>query len=706
MSMKFASASTPCEVGFSFGEVEDYCVNILEGNGCYQTPLTISDITDSGAIASWISIDSAASYNVRYREIGTTTWTEVNTAGTTLALDLLGCTFYEVQIQTLCGGGLSSDYGFSTEFITFGCGNCLDLTYCVGTDPNPLYNYIDNVTLNTLDNTSGNDNGYGDFTGPFATSLEQGLTYDITLTAAIGNFEFNRYYTAYIDFNADGDFDDPYEKVMDSQDQLLDLTYTQNFPVPPTAVVGTTRLRVMIENFQTTPIEPCTNFLLGEFEDYCIEITEGTGCYLPLLTEVTEITDEAILITWEDGLAAESFSIQYREIGTTPWIEIDGITGDFYVLADLEGCTEYEFQIKTNCLDISTDWSNIISFKTFGCGACFDYTYCEAIATTANDDNIEVVSMANLDNTSGNNGGYINFEDDFGFIIRPDSTYELYLEPNWPGFMYNVAWGVWIDYNSDGDFDEANEFIFQAPSSTMSHTTSVTVPGDAVIGLTKMRVVMREGIVPNPCTSFTFGEIEDYCVTIQPVVLPCLQPENQDTTDVSTFSAKMIWEMDQYETAIGYVIRYKDVDETEWTELSTEEPFFEAFGLDACRDYEYQVRSVCPQDLSEYTESFFFSTVCFSDTEELLETEDISALKVYPNPFKDRIQVDFQLESYSDLNVQLLNVSGQLIQLQEFFQLPSGTHHLEIQETNLSAGIYFLRIATDNEVVIRKIIKG
>jgi GEVED domain/Secretion system C-terminal sorting domain/Fibronectin type III domain len=704
--MRFAAANGPCGT-FTFGEVEDYCVTIDGGNGCFTAPMVINDITDSGATANWFDVPTAESYNFRYREVGGSLWIETNLNGNSFAMDLEGCTVYEAQVETLCPNGLSSGYGPSVEFLTFGCGNCLDLTYCVNTNPF-VESYIETVSLNTLNNTSGNNNGIADFTGPVVTSLEQGITYDITTTQGFQGFNFGVWYTAYIDFNADGDFNDPFEKIMDSNEQLVDLSYTSNFPVPPTAVVGTTRLRVFVQNFAGIAADPCASFFNGEVEDYCVEITEGTGCYLPLETAVIDNLGESIVIGWETGLSVESFSIRYRTIGAPTWTTITNIPGIaiIYEIMDLEECTDYEFQLMSLCGGTSSPWSNSYPFKTFGCGACFDFTYCEAMANNSNDDNIETVIFGDLNNTSGSNGGYINFEDQFGVTYFIDSTYNMVLTPNWPGFMFQVAWRVWIDYNADGDFEDPNEMVFEAPASTNVQMTTITIPSDAVFGLTKMRISMSEGFMSTPCQSFTFGEVEDYCITISPIVFPCLVPENLDVMSATGNSADLVWEPDQYETAIGYIVRYKLVDETEWEqEVSTNDPNYPLFGLEFCKDYEYQVRSVCPQDISEYTESFEFNT-CLTGTEEEVLSQSISALNVYPNPFTDRIQLDFELQKASNISVQLFNLNGQLVQALQSDNLSSGAQRIELVANDLSAGMYLIQLATEEDVIIRKLVKN
>jgi GEVED domain/Secretion system C-terminal sorting domain/Fibronectin type III domain len=706
-------AADPCGIFFN-GEVEDYCIEITEGTGCYL-PIETAIIENNGTsiVIDWEDGLIAASYSLRYRIIGAPDWTTItNIPGTTNTYELLNleeCNSYEFQLMTLCDAGLSTPWSDSYNIVTFGCGACLDYTYCENTDVF-VQSFIESVSMNSWTNTSGNNDGMADFTGPVTvTSLEQGLNYDITVTQGFLDFNYGSWFTAYIDFNADGDFDDAFEKIMDSNGQLTDLFFTSEFPVPPTAVVGATRLRVFAQTFAGIAADPCGDFFNGEVEDYCIQIAEGSGCYLPLETAVIDNLGESIVIGWEDGLIAESYSLRYRTVGSPFWTTITNIPGNMntYELLDLEECTEYEFQLMTLCdAGVTTAWSSSYPFKTFGCGACFDFTYCEAIGSNTQFEYIENVTFGDLNNTSGNNGGYINFEDQFGVTYFVDSTYNLTLTPTWPGgFQYQVGWRVWIDYNADGDFDDPNEMVFEAAPSIDVQMASITIPADAVFGLTKMRVSMPEFFLSGSCESFFFGEVEDYCITIAPVVFPCLEPQNLGVTATTGNSAELIWEPDLYETAIGYILRYKLVDETEWEqEISTNDPNHTLFGLEFCKDYEYQVSAVCPQDFSEYTDPFEFNT-CISGTEEDPLLESITSLNVYPNPFTDRIQLDFELQKSSNVLIQLYNLNGQLLQALQTDKLSSDMQRFELTTRDLSAGMYLVQLATEDDVVIRKVVK-
>lgn len=52
-----------------------------------------------------------------------------------------------------------------------------------------------------------------------------------------------------------------------------------------------------------------------------------------------------------------------------------------------------------------------------------------------------------------------------------------------------MIWRVWIDYNGDGDFLDAGEKVYSiATADRLTRTTSLTIPSDAVVGSTRMRI--------------------------------------------------------------------------------------------------------------------------------------------------------------------------------------------------------------------------
>ncbi len=84
--------------------------------------------------------------------------------------------------------------------------------------------------------------------------------------------------------------------------------------------------------------------------------------------------------------------------------------------------------------------------------------------------------------------------------------------------------GVWIDYNQDGDYGDANEFIFASPASSNLQSTTFTVPGTSLTGTTRVRVLVRNSFTlatsADFCSSNVNGETRDFIITIA----GCIQP--------------------------------------------------------------------------------------------------------------------------------------------------------------------------------------
>ncbi|MBI4793677.1 MAG: putative metal-binding motif-containing protein, partial [Deltaproteobacteria bacterium] len=145
-------------------------------------------------------------------------------------------------------------------------------------------------------------------------------------------------------------------------------------------------------------------------------------------------------------------------------------------------------------------------------------TYCSSASTNASYEYVNEVAL----NGSSNLSGASNYSDFTGSVfttINRGATYSLssvsmVVTQGGPWLEYVKAW---IDFNQDGDFaDAGEEFDFGSAVVSDSHTFThdVIVPADAVLGNTRMRVILEYNDSPVSCGSYTWGETEDYTVTI------------------------------------------------------------------------------------------------------------------------------------------------------------------------------------------------
>ena len=232
------------------------------------TGLASSAITTTGATVSWIAASGAVSYDLQYRVNGGTTWTSV-AALTTTSRALTGLTAnttYEFQVRTNCSGS-SSAFSASATFTT----SVVALTYCASKGNSVADEFINRVQIGTINNLSGANAGYGNFTAQ-STNVTRSASVSITITPGWTSTAYAEGYSVWVDYNRDGDFIDAGEQVA-TQAAVSTTPITKSFTIPATATLGSTRMRVSMKyNAIPTSCETVTTFLYGEVEDYTLNI--------------------------------------------------------------------------------------------------------------------------------------------------------------------------------------------------------------------------------------------------------------------------------------------------------------------------------------------------------------------------------------------------------------------------------------------------
>lgn len=265
VSTQYNAAPTPCNASFD-GEVEDYSVVVAAGSSC-ATPgsLSAGSITSTSATLSWAST-GATTYNLQWKLASSSTWINVNGLTTNsypISSGLTACTTYNFQVQGVCGT-TSSTFSSAVSFSTTGC----VVTYCTSKGTNTTFEYINRVALGTINNTSGNNSGYGNYT-TLSTNIAGGTASAITLVPGFASTAYTEGWNVWIDYNHNGVFTDAGEKVATGTGTA---TLTKTFTVPTTALNGSTRMRVQMQ-YSTAPTTSCLTYTYGEVEDYTVVIT-------------------------------------------------------------------------------------------------------------------------------------------------------------------------------------------------------------------------------------------------------------------------------------------------------------------------------------------------------------------------------------------------------------------------------------------------
>lgn len=268
VSMKYNGIPTSCET-FSYGEVEDYTINLGGVGADTQAPTAPSNLVASNVAQTTLSLSwNASTDNVGVTgydifqgttNIGTVTGTSANING------LSPATAYSFKVRAHDAAGNNS--GFSNTVNVTTLSN--SVTYCTSRGNSTNDEYIDRVQLGSINNLSGNNGGYGNFTS-ISTALSKGSSNTITITPKWTGSVYYEAYRVWIDYNQDGDFTDSGEQVY-VRSRTKATPISGSFTVPSSALNGATRMRVSMK-YNANPTA-CETFSYGEVEDYTVIIS-------------------------------------------------------------------------------------------------------------------------------------------------------------------------------------------------------------------------------------------------------------------------------------------------------------------------------------------------------------------------------------------------------------------------------------------------
>ncbi len=598
VSMKYNGIPTPCET-FSYGEVEDYTVDIQDGGDMTApttpTNLSSSNITQTSVQLSWTastdnvgvtgydiykngslltntsgtsyivnSLTASTSYSfyIKAKDAagnvsGASNTVNITTADTpdtqaptapsslsasnisstslvlnwTASTDNVGVTSYDVYKDgtnigttantnyTVSSLSPSTSYSFyvkandaagnvSSASNTVNATTSASSTYCSSQGNTVTDEWINRVVAGSIDNTSGANNGYADFTS-MSTSMALSSGQTVTIYPAWSGTVYAEGLSIWIDFNQDGDFDDSGEQVF-TKAASTDASTAASFSIPSSALTGTTRMRISMK-YNGIPA-PCETFSYGEVEDYTVNITATGGDTqaptAPSSLTSSNITQTTVDLSWtasSDNVAVDKYYI-YQNSSL-----LGSVSGTSAQVTGLTAATSYSYYVTAkDAAGNESAASNTVNVTT----SATSTSYCASQGNTVTDEWIQRVVCGSIDNTSNVNGGYGDFTSQSTNMSK-GSTYSITVYPAWSGTVYSEGYSVWIDYNQNGDFTDAGEQVFTNVKTTATSVSgSFTVPTSALSGSTRMRVSMQYNAIPVSCGNFDYGEAEDYTVNI------------------------------------------------------------------------------------------------------------------------------------------------------------------------------------------------
>lgn len=285
-----SGAITPCGT-YSWGETEDYVVNLVQPPLCTGTPApgnTLSSVSEvcSGSNFTLSLQNQFTDLGISYQwesSSDSLIWNTIAGATNATLLRTMSSTEYFRAIVACQYGGVDTSALIRVDSAAFY--QCL---YCASSANNATDEVITRVNIGSMDNVTSCGsiapgpgsilNRYSNYRTSIApVNIDIGLPVNFNLGAGTCGGNFTTVMTLYIDFNRDGDYTDAGELAYQGPAQTGPYTLTGQFTVPLNAQPGITGMRVILIE-SSIPQPPCGTYGWGETEDYLVNLVIPPPC--------------------------------------------------------------------------------------------------------------------------------------------------------------------------------------------------------------------------------------------------------------------------------------------------------------------------------------------------------------------------------------------------------------------------------------------
>lgn len=107
---------------------------------------------------------------------------------------------------------------------------------------------------------------------------------------------------------------------------------------------------------------------------------------------------------------------------------------------------------------------------------------------------------------------------------------------------------------------------------------------------------------------------------------------------------------------------------------------------------------------------YFVSGIQFDESQfvvginEIAKNNNLVVTQNYPNPFNKSTSIDVTLKQTTSVSIEIYNMIGQNVMVQNSEKLNAGTHTFTIDGSKLTAGVYFYTVKTGDSSVTQKMI--
>ena len=470
------------------------------------------------------------------------------------------------------------------------------------------------------------------------------------------------------------------------------------------------------------------------------------NCPKPSNLTVSNITNSTADIAWTAVGSESAWNLEYKMDNVTSWTVIP-VSNNAYTLSNLSAGVAYDVRVQANCGGGDVSSYSTTSFVVPVCDLADQCAYTlsltgeyddswEANTVTVEQDGVPVVVVGGSAQTVSFNlcdgvvctilfDGYEN-EDECSINLTDVNGTVIYNQPFMSDFVTfsftpncnqvpqpvepTVATTAATDVaqttatlngtiaNPDNVTITAKGFEWKA---TVGGTYApVNVTGDNLTynltGLTANTGYTYKAFVTFGSTT-VYGE-EVTFTTLEEVVEPCETPTDLIATDVTTNSITFSWT--DHSDVYGWNIMWN------WgSTLSGPIPIsnkpYTLQNLQPNTTYNIRIQAICAGiGESDWSEPLTVTTLGVGIDDHLA-----NSISLYPNPAKDVVNVQCTMNNVQVEAIEVFDVYGKVVRTGVGANNHSPLQTAQINVSGLAAGMYFVRVTTEEGVVMKSFVK-
>lgn len=332
-----------------------------------------------------------------------------------------------------------------------------------------------------------------------------------------------------------------------------------------------------------------------------------------------------------------------------------------------------------------------------------DLTYCNS-NTGGSCQHITNVDYAGINNTTGNSGagGPVDYTAIVANVARGAT--------NAISVTVNYCWNTptlyaFIDWNRNGVLNDAGEIytIYTFPTGVGgTFAMNITVPSDAVLGNTRMRVMYQwnwSNPNPDPCLSNGFdGEVEDYTVNVSTSTTPIQLVSFKGHADKSV---NVLQWVTASESNTDIFVIDRSENGADWSSVAE----VKAAG-ESRNKINYKATDDQPLNKAYYRLKSLDMDGRFQLSDAIVVERNSTTFKLYsisPNPSDGNFYVSFNSNNNGLVKMILINSLGVKVYSKDL-NVKTGSNNQKIYVNALASGIYILMLEQDGQIDTQRIV--